>query len=99
MLRISNIKLHIGLKEESLTEKVCRILKISKKDIRSFSISKKSIDARNKEDIFYIYSVDLEIENEDRFKDIKNVKIMEKNIYVLESPQKLPKKRPVIIGS
>ena len=99
MLRISNIKLHIGLKEESLTEKVCRILKISKKDIRSFSISKKSIDARNKEDIFYIYSVDLEIENEDRFKDIKNVKIMEKNIYVLESPQKLPKKRPVIVGS
>lgn len=99
MIRISNMKLHIGLNEDKLMEKVCRILKISKDDIKSFAISKKSIDARNKEDVFYIYAVDLEVEDEERFKDIKNVKLMERNIYILEKPQIIPEKRPVVIGS
>ncbi|MCH5256305.1 MAG: FAD-dependent oxidoreductase [Lachnospiraceae bacterium] len=53
-----------NLKEE-LIKKAASLLYISKDEIRSCSIVKKSIDARKKPDIYFIYTIDVEIENED----------------------------------
>ncbi|MGN0108291.1 MAG: hypothetical protein ACI4A5_11430, partial [Hominilimicola sp.] len=62
MIRISDIKLGLDDTESDLRKKVLKHLGV--KNFKSFEISKKSIDARRKPDIYYVYSVDVEVENE-----------------------------------
>ena len=57
MLRISDIRLGTDDTESDLRKKVLRLLGV--KNVKSFEISKKSIDARKKPDIHYVYSVDV----------------------------------------
>ena len=70
MLRISDIKLGTDDTESDLRKKVLKLLGV--KNVKSFEISKKSIDARKKPDIHYVYSVDVETDNEN--KKLKNCK-------------------------
>ena len=65
MLRISNIKLPLTSTMEDLEYAALKILKVKK--IKNIEISKKSIDARKKSDIFYVYNIDVETDN---WKDI-----------------------------
>lgn len=99
MLRIHNIKLNIRSNELDLIKRTAKILRIKEEDIKKFKIIKKSIDARNKEDIFYVYSVELETDNEKKYGNIKNVQIVSKTPYSILTPQKKLNKRPVIVGS
>ena len=53
------------------------------KNVKSFEISKKSIDARKKPDIHYVYSVDVETDNEEYYaKKIKNSQIVKKKNFM-----------------
>ncbi len=95
MIRINNIKMPIDSEIEDLKRKVSKKLKGAR--INNFVISKKSIDARDKKNIFYVYSVDLEIDNEMKYinnKDILKIEIKKYEIKKIVSEQ-----RPVIIGS
>ena len=65
MIRISNINYPLTLDETNLPEFVAKKYKLS--DIRDFKIVKQSIDARKKNDIHYVYTVDVSVDNEDRF--------------------------------
>ena len=56
MIRISNIKIRVDEKND-LKEKVKKML--GSNSLKSFHISKKSIDARKKNDVHYVYSVDI----------------------------------------
>ena len=77
MLRISDIKLGTDDTESDLRKKVLKLLGV--KNVKSFEISKKSIDARKKPDIHYVYSVDVETDNEEYYaKKIKNSQILNK---------------------
>lgn len=64
MIRISNINYPLTLDEANLPEFVAKKYKLS--DIRDFKIVKQSIDARKKNDIHYVYTVDVKIQNEDK---------------------------------
>ena len=67
MIRVRQIKLSCNNDTiEELINKVCKKLNIKDIDIINIKISKKSIDARNKPNIYYIYEVDIEINNEDK---------------------------------
>ncbi len=78
MIRISDIKIGLDDTESDLRKKVLKL--VGEKSVKSFEISKKSIDARKKPDIYYVYSVDIETDNEERIvKKIKNARIVEKN--------------------
>lgn len=57
MIRISNIKYPIESPEENIIEYIARKYKIS--GITDLKIVKKSIDARKKNDIHYVYTVDI----------------------------------------
>ena len=70
--------------------------KINKNDVTERRIIKKSIDARNKADIFYNYSVELECKNENK---IKNVQIVKKEEPFKIIVNRKSSKRPVIIGA
>ena len=79
MLRLTfKIKKDIT-KNELLTE-VCNKNKINIKDIEVWHIVKKSIDARNKADVHYVYILDLKTKNELKYSKIKNVQIINETI-------------------
>lgn len=69
MIRINQLKLPLlqtkaPLFEEAVIKKAAGVLHINKSDIISYHIAKKSIDARKKPDIYVIYAIDVEVENE-----------------------------------
>ncbi|MDP4086695.1 MAG: hypothetical protein Q8934_19175, partial [Bacillota bacterium] len=101
MLRISNIKLRAEFdpskENELLAQKIQKILRAKQDKILSFTISKKSIDAREKNNVQLVYSVDVEIENERSYLGIQNVATFEPFEYVMKKTQKTP--RPVVVGS
>ena len=71
MLRIDNFKL--GIDDELNIGMICDKLKINKSDILSFKILKKSLDARKKSDIHYNYSLCIDVLNEEKYLNYKNV--------------------------
>lgn len=96
MIKITNIKIKADLSDNELFEKIYKKYKINKNDVTERRIIKKSIDARNKADIFYNYSVELECKNENK---IKNVQIVKKEEPFKIIVNRKSSKRPVIIGA
>lgn len=96
MIKITNIKIKADLSDDELFEKIYKKYKINKNDVTERRIIKKSIDARNKADIFYNYSVKLECKNENK---IKNVQIVKKEEPFKIIVNRKSSKRPVIIGA
>lgn len=64
MIRINQIKLKVGHTEGQLVQSILRALSMKETEVIQWNIVKKSIDARKKPQIFYIYSVDVEVANE-----------------------------------
>lgn len=60
MIRISQIKLPIGHDRKLLEEKICQQLKIHPEDIRSWNIVRRSVDARKKPELKFVYTIDVE---------------------------------------
>jgi hypothetical protein len=97
MIRISDIKTGIDCEKSDLRKKTEKLLGTNK--IKSFEISKKSIDARKKQDIHYVYSVDVELDNEEKYvKKLKNAKIIKKECYKFPKAE-LAQKPIVIVGT
>ena len=99
MLKISNIKIPIKHNKEDILTAAAEILGVNKGEITEFKITGQSIDARNKNNVIFVYSVDIVISDEERFLDNKNVKKTEDFIYKTEKNLNIPEKRPVITGS
>lgn len=66
MIRVPEIKLSLDDNEERLKFELAKKLKISEEDIFSYRIFKKSIDARKKNNIQFIYTLDVDLKNEDK---------------------------------
>lgn len=94
MIRISDIKIGIDDTESDLKKKVLKRLGVN--NVKKFEISKKSIDARKKPEIYYVYSVDVTADNEEKLvKKIKNARIIEKKPYVFPKGKAIDK--PIVI--
>lgn len=101
MLRVRQVKIDIlNDTEEKLKEKVALKLKVKQEDIKYISILKKSIDARDKKDIHYVYEVKVSVINENKIKRNSDITSYEEKTY--HAPLKgevVLEHRPVIIGS
>lgn len=67
MIRVRQIKIPIEkdtMKE--LKEKVAKKLQVKSDQIEKIKINKRSLDARNKEQIYYVYEVDIQIQKEEK---------------------------------
>lgn len=97
MLKISNIKISVSQKitNDLLLNKCAKILRCSK--IHSLKIVKKSIDARKKQDVHYILSVEVSVDNENKYLKIKNVSKAKEFAYNAITESNLTK-RPIVIG-
>ena len=102
MIRIREIKIPITKDtKDNIILECAKKLKIKGKDIISYNINKKSIDARKKPNLFYIYELDVVVKNEDKIlKQSKNISKtpIEKYEFQILGNEKL-NYRPIIVGS
>ena len=102
MIRINEIRLSLDEEEELLKTKAAKILKINEKYIKSYTIYKKSIDARKKEDIHFTYSIDVIIglDEEQIVSKCKSNKVQTVKPYKYELPEnkRISRFRPVVVG-
>ena len=106
MIRIRQVKISI-LKDEKeiIRKKICSLLKIHDNALNSYKIVKKSIDSRDKNNIFYVYEFDVDVDVREekqilsriQSKDIFETPV-EKYIFPELGNQKLAQ-RPIIVGS
>jgi len=95
MIRFNNIKVKEDLNDDELLDFLCKKEKLFKENILEWYIVKKSIDARNKSDIFYNYTIDMEYDGE---YDIKNVVHIEKEEIANIIVKRRSEDRPIVIG-
>ena len=67
MLIINGVSLSINQKIEVLLDKIARELGITTQEIKEYKIAKRSLDARKKNKIIYVYNVIFLVENEDKY--------------------------------
>ncbi len=104
MIRVRNIKVSYNNdNEKQIIKKVASKLKIKEEDIINIKINKKSLDARKKDNLMYVYEIDAEVPNEgniikkinqdDVFKTpVEEYKFKAKGTKQMEN-------RPVVVGS
>ena len=105
MIQISQLKLKIPHTKKQLEEKIIKQLRIKPQDFVSFQIIKKSLDARKKPELFYVYTVDVTVKKESdlkkKLKNINNIHFHEQEKgyqWNADGTQKLSY-RPIIIGT
>lgn len=103
MLRVTGIRLSLNDEKEKIKNKLCIKLKVNEKDIVNYNIFRQSIDARKKDMIFFVYTVDVELRDEDNvFKKIKDKDITLtpplKYRYV-KTGEEVLSHRPVVVGT
>ena len=103
MLRIGQLKLNPNHDEKAMRNAVANTLRISENDILKIQIQKRSIDARKKPDIKYVYTVDVSVANESKvLKKQKGnqVSIATKKEYCFpDAGEDKLQTRPIVIGS
>ena len=60
MFRLNDIQIRENISDEEVLEIALKKLKIPNNKISSWRIYKKSIDARNKNDVHFVYTIDIE---------------------------------------
>ena len=65
MLRINNLKLPLTADIQAVRIAAAERLNISAAAFRCFQISRKSVDARSRQQIWCIYSVDVEVDGDE----------------------------------
>ncbi len=110
MIRINQIRSDHELQPDELKKKAARVLHVRPEEFNSLKILKKSVDARKKDQIRYIYSVLLGIKNEKKLvqkaksKDVSLYRIPEYHLPVISSDKNASDEllhkagRPVIVG-
>ncbi|WP_434798147.1 NAD(P)/FAD-dependent oxidoreductase [Terrisporobacter vanillatitrophus] len=102
MLRVSNIKISINDDKSKILKLVLNKLKIKENELIKYHIFKESIDARKKGKIDFVYTVDVELKNEQKLlknapKDVVEVK-QPSYIDIKHGSNKM-NHRPVVVGS
>ena len=97
MYRLENIKIRENLSEEEIIKKALKQYKINENDISEYSIFKCSIDARNKNDIYYNYTIDVDLKNNKKYLKAKHIN--NEKISLIKKVTRASKLKPVIVGS
>lgn len=101
MIRINELKLPLDEDEQELYRLAAKALKIGERHIRELTICKKSVDCRKKDDIKFIFSVDVALDIDEKrvaSKAGNRVSLSEKSVYTLPPVKRKSTLRPVIVG-
>lgn len=103
MIRLSNIKLPLDHDEQALTNAILKTLAIQPEQLIRFNLFRRGYDARKKNAIFLIYTLDVETTHEaDLLEQFSENQLIKKTPdldyhYVAQAPEHL-QERPVVIG-
>lgn len=103
-IRINNIQIPLEDEISSLKLSAARKLKIGEKGIKDFRIVKESVDARHKNSICFIYSVELNLDGDEK-RTVE--RLNDSDIIIVEDEPSKPfvhgtrelDSRPVVVGS
>jgi len=70
-MKLDNIKIREDLNDEDIIKFACKKNKIDFSKVKEYKILKKSIDARNKEDVHYNYTVEVKTKDEINMENIE----------------------------
>jgi len=103
MLRLTDIKLPLDHPDEAIEQAILKKLAITNEELVDFTVFKRGYDARKKDRILLIYTLDISTERDEqllaKFMKDPHVKLTPDMEYkfVAQSPDDL-KQRPVVIG-
>jgi uncharacterized protein len=104
MLRITELKLPLNHPDDAIKSAILARLGITEADFICYKIFRRAHDARKKNDIHLIYTIDIESKNEEiillRLKDDPKISITPDTSYrfVAQAPKNLST-RPIVIGT
>jgi len=103
MIRLSELKLPLHHADEALPAAICRRLRVTPRDLVRFVVARRGHDARDKNNIQLVYSVDVNLKNEaavlERFRRDRDIQKTPDTRYHLPSAPPAGAKRPVVIGA
>ncbi len=102
MLRVNQVKVKPGYSDADLKRSTANVLRIPEENIITLKIIRQSIDARKKPQIYYSYSVDVTVKEEEkvlrRFRGKENqVCKSQQQAYRFPKPGKNILKKPILI--
>ncbi len=100
MILVRKLRLNPNEELEILKKRGAKKLRINEKQIASFKLIKKSLDARHKDDIHYICSVAFGLNGDENavIKKLNSPDIAQHSEFKYEIPTISPEKRPVVVG-
>ena len=99
MIIVRNLRLDTERDERKLRTKAARELRVPPFAIKSLKIIKRSLDARKKNDIHWLYSVAVTLDNEKKvLANNKSKNVAEYEEFEYEVPRLRSDKRPVVAG-
>lgn len=102
MIRIRDLTLRPGESQSRLHALAAKTLKLSPAEISYLEIHRRSLDARKKQDIHWIYTVDVAVRRDEKklVSKLKNKKITLADPYFYDIPKSdvTPVHRPVVVG-
>jgi hypothetical protein len=103
MIKISQLKLPAAHSEAELFHKIRKTLKLDEHAKFTYHILKRSLDARKKPELFYVYTIGVDVAKENAVtKRVHNPSVTVENPKVYQYPTPgtvLLSKRPLIIGA
>lgn len=101
MLKVSSIKIRKNLTENEIFEIAIQKASIEKEDVLSWQIAKKSIDARKKDDVHFLYTIYINVKDEKKYLKRKNNNIEKVKEIIFPTIHKKRNSdiRPVIVGA
>ena len=106
MIRITQLKLPVERSPEALKKKAAKLLRIVPEEIEKVVICRQSLDARKKPELFYSYTVDVQVAPGKREENLVHKAKSNQVSISKEKPYEFPQSgdeslggRPVIIGA
>jgi len=101
MIKITEIKIPLDADESALRSEAARMLRCNEKRIKTLRLTKKAVDSRKKDNIFFVCNVEVETDSDDELiSKAKSNKVSKAQPFVYEEPENKRNSplRPVIAG-
>ena len=93
MIQIQQLNLKIPHMPDAVRQKALKTLHVRESDVVSFKIARRSLDARKKPELFYVYTAELCVKNEASVR--RNIKNKNIRFVKKEKPYRAVRRYPV----
>lgn len=106
MIRIHQLTLPVGHEPGALKKKAAKLLRVPEAEIAGLDLSRRSVDARKKDQLLYSYILDVELSNKSKEAAVckkaknPNIRLEQPEAYRVPARGEEPlRERPVVIGA